>query len=942
MRRVNGTADPSGVCDAVYAKRMKNPAPEAQAGSWSRPIAAASAMKRATATVVSSPWLIAVTALFVLVVAAFPWAPGNPAVYSGLDPSLSFIDTHGPGTANVEVNSGQVFLTTGNKGRAALHVATATDSFSAAFAVAVNEDHSLVDWTPVSVTVVKPASARYFVVSLASAHAAVLFDDVQVRMVNADDQPIAPPAFTEDFHDNKLAAWKLVGSGQLTSDSPSSGGHSLLLGTASEGQVGAFSKAAVPVTTGAQRFSVGALVRRTDGAGAFKIGLDWLDQRRKHVAFSPSWTDWASYLSTGVPFEARLWFPLHATSIGIRFESTPLRQIAVRVVDGKSAPVLTVLGTYSLGRLYRLAIDWSRQSVGIRLTQPDGGVVDYKLDRSTGFGLFSERFVDLSVYSVAGIQNQLVEIDNVQLIVLPKTAFGWKVADPRLSLVTWIALILIALLVIRSWLPSLGRARVRQPSRAKLASGRRRWRLRVLAVLSVVAACAVYAVLAPIDAFPFDRLAQESYSYVADKYGLAELYQRTSLIPDAAVRGGNVPWSNVPFAYMPLMAYPYWAIGEAWRLVGGTIHPLQDRVFMVFWKLALASFVIIDAALLYKVLRHVRRRPNQWAAVGTALFLFNPAVIFDASVWGETEAILWAALLASFLGFISGRPRLGWSALVISALVKQTAFFALPILAIYALKRYGVKATLIESSWGVLVGFALVAPLVLMGYSPLTVYQSAIGQVLNFGNPVTSLASADTFSLWTLVNGLHGLHGMDRIWAPNALAFSSGLTFSTAGTAAFAVLAILVIVKVAITPSTKLSAAAVATAISVLLAAYTTLSTVGASRYLLLALPFVIVSVSRSTALTRVAMVVAMTVIPFVSMYGVYMQVLTKGEWPEGFLGLGSPTTNALSGFVYGLYTSDFGITVLGVVLLSLTVTLVIRLISSPDLRAQPYAVADR
>src|SRR5207245_3941628 len=312
-----------------------------------------------------------------------------------------------------------------------------------------------------------------------------------------------------------------------------------------------------------------------------------------------------------------------------------------------------------------------------------GSTIRYAVDRSSGLALFDDRYVNLSLDSAATEGNQSVELSDFSLSIPAQTTFATKASDPRLLAIT-------ALIVL--WFLAFSTYHALARRRSSTAHGgrqelRTRWfgrpRTVGLVVMGTVGLIAVYAVIAPVDAHPYDRLAQESYMYVSQHYGLGSLYDRTSVVPDAAVRGGHASWSSPPFAYPPALGYPYWLVGQAWHLFGGAITPLHDRGFQVFWKLAFALFVPVNAILIYYLGRN--GPSSRWVLVGVASYALNPAIAFDAVVWGETEAIVTAAMLASALGFVTGKPRLGWSSLVVAVLLKQTARFALPIVAIYSL-----------------------------------------------------------------------------------------------------------------------------------------------------------------------------------------------------------------------------------------------------------------
>jgi hypothetical protein len=627
------------------------------------------------------------------------------------------------------------------------------------------------------------------------------------------------------------------------------------------------------------------------------------------------------------PFEARFWYPASNTSINLRFAPGGRRQIIGSIFDGHEERLVTILGTYQVGSTYRLFMDWHKgSSASFRLVFPNTASVNYTVDRTSGLKLFDERFVNLSIDSISAGGEQRAEVSAFNFTVPPQTAFSSKASDLRLLVVTAAIVVwFVAYLAYQLWAGWNSRVG-RQPSieRRNRAPLNTTVILRTIAigVAGLVLVVAAYALLAPVDGLPYDRLAQESYAYVSDQYGLAALYERTAYIPDAAVRGGYAPWSNPPFAYPPAMAYPYWIIGHAWELIRGPISPMHDRSFQAFWKLAFSLFVLVNAGVIFAIFKSARG--TLWALFGVAVYALNPAIVFDAAGWGETEAIVTSALLISAFGFVTGKPRLGWSAVIVGALIKQTALFAVPIMAIYSLKRYGVRQSLIGGATGLLVGFSIVSPLIFIGYHPATIYRSVVAQLLNFANPVSSYASTDTFSVWTLVTWVQGLHGFDRIWAPYPLMLG-GIKFSTLGSVGFlATMLVLLWTLWGIRPA-NLTNEPLFLAIAAVLCAYVAFSTVASARYLLLALPFLILGLINSAAGTRLWMIGGLTAIAFISMYGVLMEIAVRGDWPVYF-GLGNPSTNSFSHAAYQLYTSDAVITVLALVLLLILEVLLVRL----------------
>ncbi len=874
-----------------------------------------------------STWMLLAMVVLVVGMVLFPWNLSQPSVYKGWDSNLMYAGSTGGST--IDLSHESAVITSGPQSQATLDYVTSLDDFSVAFDATVRQDNSLASWQQVAVTVVKPAAARYFSVTLGAVNTTMLFGRLAIEPLPSSNRASLGPGFDENFDHPLLTGWKVSADVSRIPKSPVGYGHSLSVGAPSAGEEDAWTKPVGPLPIGARPYTVGAYVERTSGAGPFRIAVNWLDKDYKHIVSAPNWKDWSSYQGTGIPLDARLWYPLEANSIDLQFLSGPTRLITASIFDGQHVRLTTQLGTYELGRTYRVYVLWkSNHSATFRLVSPDGTAKQYLVDQSSGLDLFNDRYVNLSFDSVGAGHTQQAEVSNPSLAVPAGTSFASKASDSRLTAAT-VVIVVWFLAFVGYRITQAFRNRRPGPPPADIPSRRvsnsKRWRLFAILVPGALVLASVYVALTPIDAYPYDRLAQESYAYVIDTYGLGELYSRTAVAPDAAVRGGHSPWSNIPFAYPPVMAYPFWLIAHIWQLVQGSIAPMHDRAFQIFWKSVLASFVLVDAAILFLMLASAARYSA--ALVGTALFAFNPALVFDAAIWGETEALLLAALLMSVFGFVRDKPKLGWTALIIGTMIKQTALLAVPVIAAYAVKKYGLRRSLVAGAWGILIGFAVVSPMILAGYSPITVPTADLAQVLSFAHPPPVYASSDTFSIWTLVNGFHGLHGFSRIWAPYPLSFAwMNVSYSSVGTIAFAGIVMAMLVRILLSPPSQLSEDVLYLSVAAVMTSYVAFSTAASGRYLLLALPFAILGLRNGHSIARLGLIVALSAISLVSMYGIYMEAAVRGDWPQ-YYGLGSPTTNALSGAVYHLYVSDFGITLFGILLLLVTATFLVRVV---------------
>jgi hypothetical protein len=598
------------------------------------------------------------------------------------------------------------------------------------------------------------------------------------------------------------------------------------------------------------------------------------------------------------------------------------------------------LGTYQPGTIYHLQVRWiPHRTAGFGVNSPDGQHLSYSIGQPGGSQLFQNPYIDLSIFSAAprGSQSQ-AELTNFRLAI-PQSIFAVRASDGRLTALSG----LLALWLLGYLLTTLLRLRRKARLTVQPYKPRTLWTHKLAILLSgflVAGLLGIYGLATVVDGHPFDRVSSESWSYIADRFGLGALYDRSSLVPDATVRAGHLPWSSLEFAYPPGIAYFYLATGKAWRLLGGTLMPMHTGPFQGFYKFWLAFFILVDAGLMLMLINRFGWRSPGWSLTLTALFFLNPAVIFDNAAWGQADGLLAGALLASALALESNRPRLGWSFMAVALLLKQSALLAVPILAMYALRRNGARRSLADASFGVIVGYVFMVPILVSGYHPVTAITTILEQLRFFATFGTGV-SLDTFSIWTLFAGIvNHLHGWDRIQSYHPLTFpGSGLAYAALGTAALLLVMSGILWKLYRTPRRELSPQLLMLALALAFLTDVTLTTSGSGRYLTLALPFLLLSTALQRPTLRVlslVLVAIVTVVSLISMYGLFMVIAIRGEWPS-FRILGNPQTNPISGALYSVYTTDLSMTLLACSLLAVTSTTAFLFLRRPD---APYASA--
>ena len=212
----------------------------------------------------------------------------------------------------------------------------------------------------------------------------------------------------------------------------------------------------------------------------------------------------------------------------------------------------------------------------------------------------------------------------------------------------------------------------------------------------------------------------------------------------AATHGIRTFYSGGAFAdYPPFNVYIFWVFGSLAKAASINI--------LTMIKLVPNLFDLATAVLIYFFVR--KQSTFKLALVATALYTFNPAVIFNAAVWGQFDALYTFFLVLSLVLALKSKPELSAVALAIGLLTKPQGIAMLPLIAFLIYKKGGLKKLLYS-----VVAFAATVFLVILPFewsNPVTfltnIYFGSYG-----GYAYTSI---NAFNLW----GLYGL------WVPDGI-----------------------------------------------------------------------------------------------------------------------------------------------------------------------------
>jgi Gpi18-like mannosyltransferase len=195
----------------------------------------------------------------------------------------------------------------------------------------------------------------------------------------------------------------------------------------------------------------------------------------------------------------------------------------------------------------------------------------------------------------------------------------------------------------------------------------------------------------------------------------------------------NVVWSDYP----PFNVYLFWMFGSLAKQLS-----LSGTNLVYLIKLLPNLF---DTATAFLIFAFVRKRLDfKTSLLATALYAFNPAVIFNAAVWGQYDAIYTFFLILSLMLLLASKPKLSAVAFTVGLLTKPQSIALAPLIAFLIFRKHGWRSLLTSLLASAATIFVVIIPF--EWSNPITfltnIYFGAYG-----GYQVTT---ANAFNLWAL------------------------------------------------------------------------------------------------------------------------------------------------------------------------------------------------
>jgi hypothetical protein len=605
------------------------------------------------------------------------------------------------------------------------------------------------------------------------------------------------------------------------------------------------------------------------------------------------------------------WSPWTGTGYFVAFGPAPSDEVSIEKVSKGSAgatllggeAISTVVGHYVLDSSYHVAflVDRTRGLITTTVAGP-GANATASLSKDESPGLFSNVQLSLTASTAAGSSENHVLLTEYSLVLPHERVWSVNVNDPVVKGLT----ILLATLGIIALLVSaiVHRRRPARPRRVRLSS--RFWWLAIGGASVYVAG---NLALFQLGGHPFDFANEQLYAYVAKTYGPTQLY----FVPDVtslAATWSNIPWIESSFPYQPVIAYLFTGIGWLSSIIfaGAGAFSAHSAQLGYAIKSVNVAFGLADGALIYLILRDLNVG-ERWSRIGAAFFLFNPAVWFSMSIWGQTHVFSIFFVLLAILFAQRHMPFWAWLALAAATLTRpQMVAFAL-LLGVAFLRKFTWRENLAALSWTVIVIFVALIPLTLMTSPSLPVdIMLYVVRVQEAGGNQASLAtvSQSAYSVWPLVTYIfHGASGVYRAFTPSANTLIGSITYQQASQVLTLGALIVVTAGLFIRKRFDIESGGYLPLVAVGVTSFFLLLTGVVATHFLLALPLLLLCRRWMGSVAYCFVVAAWSISTLVPMYGDMGDVISSSAYP-----LLAPANNPVTRFFVDLYVWDRFITV--------------------------------
>ena len=217
---------------------------------------------------------------------------------------------------------------------------------------------------------------------------------------------------------------------------------------------------------------------------------------------------------------------------------------------------------------------------------------------------------------------------------------------------------------------------------------------------------------------------------------------------NAATYGPRPFYSVVSWVdYPPFNIYIFWIFGS----IANGLSLFGSSLMAYIIKLPPNIFDLATSTLIFIF---VRKRSNlKRALTATALYAFNPAVIFNTAIWGQFDAIYTFFLVLSLLLIFESKPKLAAVAFMLGILTKPQSIALAPLMVFLIFRKYNWRGLVTSVGAAVVTVFAVILPLEWTTGNPVTFLSEIyFGAYNNY-----AYTTVNAFNIW----GFGGMWKLD-------------------------------------------------------------------------------------------------------------------------------------------------------------------------------------
>ena len=177
------------------------------------------------------------------------------------------------------------------------------------------------------------------------------------------------------------------------------------------------------------------------------------------------------------------------------------------------------------------------------------------------------------------------------------------------------------------------------------------------------------------------------------------------------------------------------------------IFYLEDHLFPALLKL---PSIIADFGIAYLIYKSVRMK--KYAKTGALLWLLNPVIWYNSSVWGQTDSIISFFVFLSFYLLFKNKPVLSVLSFAISLYIKASLLIFVPIYILCFLKNKYPLTTYLKS---IILSFTLIILLSI----PFTDKNPVVWLYYLYQGKVfvqqLQVITANAFNIWATIASIH-------------------------------------------------------------------------------------------------------------------------------------------------------------------------------------------